>query len=301
MPEIPEIEATRAVLTKELVGKKVKTITITNGKLVARHKTAKDFRAKVEGRTIKSVSRLGRNLIIGLDDATHWVIDPGPVGLLLRAKGPKDTKPKHTQIVVAFQQGPDLRLIDPLAECEMFASERPSEGTAVKLNTFVDSLALNDEGRSIRRNVPELAPIGLDPIIDQFGWDRLGVVLQVAKGPVKEVLANQKLIAGFASTYIDEALFVAGVRADRPSDELSPIETRRLHRAFVEILGEATKLLGSTVEPENWTDPDGREGGYQSQLQIVGREGQRCTQCRDTVRALRTKSSVTFFCPTCQA
>lgn len=301
MPEIPEMEATRAVFMKELVGKKIKTVTVTNGKLVARHKTAKDFRAKVEGRTIKSVARLGRNLIVALDDATNWVIDPGPVGLLLRAKGPKDTKPKHTQIVVAFQQGPELRLIDPLAACEMFASERPTEGTTIKLNTFVDSLALNDEGRSIRRNVPELASIGLDPILDQFGWDRLGVVLQVAKAPVKDVLSNQKLIAGFSSTYIDEALFVAGVRAERSSDELTPIETRRLHRAFVEILGEATKLLGSTVEPENWTDPDGREGGYQSQLNVVGREGQRCVQCRDTVAAERTKTSVTFFCPTCQA
>ena len=49
MPEIPEIETTRVVLTKELVGKKIKAVAVTNGKLVPRHKTAKDFRARVEG------------------------------------------------------------------------------------------------------------------------------------------------------------------------------------------------------------------------------------------------------------
>ena len=45
MPELPEIEAIRVVLAKELVGKKIKSIAITNGKLVGRHKTAKEFRA----------------------------------------------------------------------------------------------------------------------------------------------------------------------------------------------------------------------------------------------------------------
>jgi formamidopyrimidine-DNA glycosylase len=301
MPEIPEIETTRAALTKELVGKKIKAVAVTNGKLVSRHKTAKDFRARVEGRTIKSFSRLGRNLIVALDDSGHWVIDPGPVGLLLRSKGPKDVKPKHTHVVVSFQQGPDLRLIDPLAACEMFASERPPEGTIVKVNVLVDRLALSDDGRAIRRVVPELATIGLDLLLDQFGWDRLGIVFEVAKRPVKEVLTNQKLIAGFSSTYIDEALFAAGVRAERSSEEVSQIETRRLHRALVEIVSEAVKVQGSTVEPENWTDPDGRPGGFQEFLQVVGREGERCTQCRETIRAERTKTGTTFFCPSCQA
>jgi formamidopyrimidine-DNA glycosylase len=35
---------------------------------VRRHKTAKDFRALIEGHTIKSAQRLGKNLIFALEN-----------------------------------------------------------------------------------------------------------------------------------------------------------------------------------------------------------------------------------------
>ena len=131
------------------------------------------------------MSRLGRNLLLAIDDAATLVIDPGPTGQLLRAKGPKDAKPKHTQAVFTFSQGPELRFVDPNATGEMYASLKPAEGEAVTLNKFVDRLALAEDGKVIRRAIPELGTVGLDPIIDQFGWDRLGIVLQVAKQPIR--------------------------------------------------------------------------------------------------------------------
>ena len=58
MPELPEVETVRTALAHDLVGKKVKLVTVNNGRLVRRHKSAKDFRALLEGRTIKDVERL---------------------------------------------------------------------------------------------------------------------------------------------------------------------------------------------------------------------------------------------------
>jgi formamidopyrimidine-DNA glycosylase len=54
MPELPEVETVRAALARDVVGKKIKTVTVTNGKLVKRHKTAKDFRTLLEGHTIRT-------------------------------------------------------------------------------------------------------------------------------------------------------------------------------------------------------------------------------------------------------
>jgi len=301
MPELPEVEVVRAVLAKELAGKKIKTVAITNGRTVGRHKTAKDFRAKVEGRAIKSVARLGRNLLISLDDTTTLVIDPGPTGQLLRAQGAKDAKPKHTQVVFTFTQGPELRLIDPNPTSEMYASERPTDGEVVKLNKFVDRLALSEEGKGIRRAIPELAPLGMDPVIDQFGWDRLGIVMQVAKEPVHTVLKDERFLAGLGDVYASESLFTAGIQGHRSSETLSSIETRRLHRALIEVLSEALKTGGATVAPENWVDPDGKGGNYQTQLQVFGREGEPCTQCRTPITRVETKEYLSFYCERCQA
>ena len=301
MPDVPEIEVIRAVLAKELVGKKIKSIAITNGKLVGRHKTAKEFRAHLEGHAIKSVSRLGRNLLLAVDDAATLVIDPGPTGQLLRAKGPKDAKPKHTQAVFTFSQGPELRFIDPTGTSEMYASLKPAEGESVTLNKFVDRLALAEDGKVIRRAIPELATVGLDPIIDQFGWDRLGIVLQVAKQPIQAVLKDQRLISGLGDVYAAEALFMAGVRENRSSETLTSVETRRLHRSLIEVLAEALKQGGTTTAPENWVDPDGKGGNYQAQLQVFDREGQPCTQCRTKIQRTETPQYLSFYCERCQA
>ena len=47
MPELPEIETIRGSLSRDLVGKKIKGAAVTSGKIVRRHKTAKDFRTAV--------------------------------------------------------------------------------------------------------------------------------------------------------------------------------------------------------------------------------------------------------------
>ena len=59
MPELPEVETLRQDLAKEVVGRKVKAVSVGNGRSVRRHPSAKHFRALLEGRSIKSVGRLG--------------------------------------------------------------------------------------------------------------------------------------------------------------------------------------------------------------------------------------------------
>lgn len=86
MPELAEVETVRVSLSRDLIGKKIRSASVTNGRAVRRHKTARDFRAMVEGHAIKSVQRLGKNLVLGLDNGTHLVIHLGMSGQLLRAK-----------------------------------------------------------------------------------------------------------------------------------------------------------------------------------------------------------------------
>ena len=129
MPELPEVETVRLSLSRDLIGKKVKSALVTNGRVVRRHKTARDFRVMVEGHSIRSIDRLGKNLIIGLDNSTHLIVHLGMSGQLLRAKSAKDLKPKHTHAVFTFAQGGELRYVDPRTFGELYVSTPPGEAT----------------------------------------------------------------------------------------------------------------------------------------------------------------------------
>ncbi len=300
MPELPEVETVRASLARDLIGKKIKSATVTNGRVVRRHKSAKDFRTLIEGRTVKSAERLGKYLVFALDNGHHLVVHLGMSGQLLRAKSPKIPKPKHTHVDFTLTPAGELRYVDPRTFGELFVSVPPEEGVTVEISKFA-RLAMGGDGLGVRRRVPELAHLGIDPLEDQIGWDRFAAILRSRTTPLKVVLTDQDIIAGLGNIYADEILFAAGLRYDRPADSLSTIEIRRLHRSMTEVLTEAIKYGGSTLADEQFVDPDGKPGTYQNYHQVYGREGQPCFQCRRLIERTVVRSRATFYCPNCQA
>ncbi len=171
MPELPEVETLRQDLAKEVVGKKIKAVAVSNGRSVRRHQSAKAFRAKLEGRTIRAVGRVGKYLLLVLDDGDTLVVHLGMSGQLLRVKSAKEHKPKHTHVVLTFTVGGELRYVDPRTFGEMFVStpdpsspppRSPAPGTA-------------GPDATARYHVPELSHLGFDPIEDMMSWDRLAV------------------------------------------------------------------------------------------------------------------------------
>lgn len=300
MPELPEVETVRASLSRELTGKKIKQVSVTNGKLTKRHASVKEFRALLEGQTIKSVQRLGKNLVFALDSGNHLVIHLGMSGQLLRARSVKDVKPKHTHVVFVFSHGGELRFVDPRMFGELYVSIAPADGVKVEVSPYA-RLAVGGDGVALRSKVPELAMLGIDPVEDVIGWDRLAAILRDRTTPLKALLTDQQVICGIGNIYADEILYTAGLRYDRPSGSLSTIEVRRLHRSIGEVLAEATKHGGSTLRDEQFVDPDGRPGGYQAFHHVYGREGEPCHRCRSPIKKLTVRGRATYFCENCQA
>src|ERR1039458_3282208 len=144
MPELPEVETIRRDLQGEVVGRKIKNVEVRNGRTVRRHPSAKHFRARLEGHTIKSINRAGKYLLLGLDDGQTLVVHLGMSGQLQRAKSAKEAKTPHTHAVITFTQGGQLRFVDPRTFGELFVSAAPEAGPAL----------------------PELAHLGFDPLED---------------------------------------------------------------------------------------------------------------------------------------
>src|SRR5665213_3636771 len=128
MPELPEVETIRRDLQGEIVGRKIKTVDVRNGRTVRRHPSAKHFRARLEGHTVKAIGRAGKYLLVTLDDGETLVIHLGMSGQLQRAKNVKEPKAPHTHAVITFTQGGQLRFVDPRTFGEMFVSGVAPDG-----------------------------------------------------------------------------------------------------------------------------------------------------------------------------
>jgi formamidopyrimidine-DNA glycosylase len=118
---------------------------------------------------------------------------------------------------------------------------------------------------------------------------------------MKQLLMDQKFISGLGNIYSDEVLFHAGLRYDRMSDALSSQEVRRLYRAIQEILQEAIKARGTTLEDEAYVDLFGKPGEYGEELKVYGREGLPCRRCRTPIETVKIQQRTSYFCPQCQS
>jgi formamidopyrimidine-DNA glycosylase len=112
---------------------------------------------------------------------------------------------------------------------------------------------------------------------------------------------DQKFISGLGNIYSDEVLFGAGLRYDRMSNTLSSQEVRRLYRSIQEVLQEAIKLRGTTLDDEAYLDLFGEPGTYQNELKVYGRAGLPCRRCRTPIQVVKISQRSSFFCPQCQS
>lgn len=277
MPELPEVETIRRELERDVVGKRVKAVEVTNNRSIRRHANRKQFTSRIEGTKVTSIERKGKFLLLKLDSADLVVVHLGMSGQLRRVPS-KEPMEKHTHVVITFTQGGQLRFVDPRTFGEMFVTS-PDELTDV---------------------FPELAELGIDPVEEPMSWVTFGQLLHTHKMKLKAFLMDQKIIAGIGNIYSDEILFAAGLRYDRMSDSLTTQEIRRLYRALVETLHDAIKYGGSTLSDEQYVDIEGKAGEYQDYHQVYDRERLACRRCRTPIVKAKFGGRSTYYCEQCQ-
>lgn len=278
MAELPEIETLRHDLEREFGGKRIKSVELTSMKAFARHQNRKQVTGRLEGAKVANVRRLGLLLIFKLDNDELLVIDAANGGYLSRNPA-KDPVEPHTQAVITFTQGPQLRAVDP------------SDGDLQMFVVAADQLA---------EEVPETAELGLDSVASPISWLSFADLVRRNKIKLKTLLTDPTILVGIGPVYSDEILWDAGLRADRYSDELSTQEMRRLNRSVVEIMHDAIKHRGTTLADGLWRDLAGKPGGYQEFINAYQRDGEACRRCRGTITKRKFGNRYTWNCEDCQ-
>ena len=279
--ELPEVEVMRRDLEKEVVGRRIKAVEVKPQKnamrAIRRHPKRKDFVDRLTGKKITKVDRKGKYVLLTLEGGDVLVVHFGMSGQFIRGTK-RQAPPQHTHVVLEFQQGGDLRFIDPRTFGELFVS------------------SADDLGK-----VKELAHIAIDPLEDTFTWPQFSDVLAQRKAKLKPLLMDQKFIAGLGNIYSDEVLWAAGLRFDRMSDTMSSQEVRRLYRGLQEVLQDSIRYRGTTLGDEAYVDLFGKPGEFQNELKVYGRRGLPCPRCRTPIEAVSLSGRNTYYCPQCQS
>lgn len=280
MPELPEIEILRRDLEKEIVGRRVKEVEVratkNSMKVIPRHGRRKELQDLLVGAKVERVERLGRSLLLELDNAHTMIVRLGPSGQLLKTSASGEVA-SHTHVVMSFTIGGQLRLIDPDVKAEIHVA--PTEGL---------------------EDLEELRGFAVDPFAAPVAWQVFSALLEEKKQPMRELLRDEAFVVGLGDLYADEILFAAGLRHDRPSHELSSQDVRRLYRSLMEVLQDAVKARGASYGEHPFVDLTGNPGMYQIEIKVYEREGESCRRCRHAIFRAELNGTATYFCPQCQ-
>jgi formamidopyrimidine-DNA glycosylase len=306
--ELPEVEVLRRDLEKDVVGRRVKSVDVRPQRnamrAIRRHAKRKDFADKIEGKKITKVDRRGKFLLVHLEGGEVLVVHFGMSGQFLRATK-RLTPTQHTHVVIEFTQGGDLRFVDPRTFGQMFVTKAEDGGKVKELDHIgPDALTFGEvfvAEPSDLDDMAEFAQLGMDPLEDTMPWQFFSQELSRRSTKLKSLLMDQRFVSGLGNIYSDEVLFAAGLKYDHMSGELSSQEVRRLYRAMREVLQDAIRFRGTTLEDEAYVDLFGKPGEFQNELKVYGRRGLPCRRCRTPIESMRFQGRTTYFCPKCQS
>ena len=269
MPELPEVESVRRSLIRSGVVDRTITGADIGWAKTVKHPSAEELAASVVGRTVEDVGRRAKYLLFPLtgEPAATLVAHLGMTGNLV-VQPREQPAHKMTRHVFALDDGRELRFVDGRKFGKLWLAADPG---AI------------------------LPPLGPEPLGEEFTTEWLADAFGRRNAPVKAMLLEQSIAAGMGNIYADEALFLSGIRPDRPSSELSADEVVRLRQGIIDCFNagfavydrardirwpEAPEPMGTWSHPRDAATP--------------------CPNCGGEMSSTRIRARGTWFCQTCQ-
>ncbi len=270
MPELPEVNALVEFLDREMAG------AVVAGVELGSFSVLKTFDPPVEslaGLTVTGVTRHGKFIDIDVD-GIHVVVHLAKAGWLRWSTKFSDPR-------IKMGNGPLA------ARLRIDRGDGPHEGFDVTEAGTRKGLAMY----VVRdpRDVPGIAALGPDPLVDGFELrPLLGRHMQI-----KRLIRDQKIIAGVGNAYSDEILHVAKLSPFALADTLGDDEIDRLGQALQQVLRDAVDQARGKPAAE-------LKDSKRTRMRVHGRAGEPCPECGDVVREVVYSGSSLQYCATCQ-
>lgn len=274
MPELPEVETIRRELATEISGRRIRHLKVVKPDILLGPRTPGAFRRRLQGVRIDEIDRRAKYLLFRLETRELMQVQLRMTGRFTLGHGPPDRREyRHIAASLELDDGRTL-FYDDVRRLGGFRILGAAEW---------------------KHQEQQLGPEPLEP---DFTGARLCAILTGRRAPVKNVLMDQRRIAGIGNIYASESLHQAGVDPLRPAGSLREAEIRRLHRSIRRILRRALDRAGTTLQ--DFRAVNGRSGSFQTLLRVYGREGEACTRCSRPIARVVQAGRSTFYCTGCQ-
>ncbi|MDE2041174.1 MAG: bifunctional DNA-formamidopyrimidine glycosylase/DNA-(apurinic or apyrimidinic site) lyase [Patescibacteria group bacterium] len=299
MPELPEVQTTVNGLRQRIIG-----LTISDAwsdydsQFFKGSETIKDpryfkhFKLEIIGRTVTSVDRRAKNILIRLSGGLTILVHMKMTGHLLfgtyrfagaRTKDPwipvepaslKDPFNRHVHFVLTFNTGKNLALSDV---------RRFAKVTAVNTDIIDESVHLHS--------------IGPEPLENDFTFKRFEARLDLrSDGKIKLVLLDQKILAGVGNIYSDESLWRAGINPLERVKNIPLAKRKLLFAAIRKTLARGIDLGGDSTS--DYRNVDGQKGLFHEKHSAYQQTGIKCAKpgCPGTIRRIVVGGRGTHYC-----
>ncbi|MEN6459789.1 MAG: bifunctional DNA-formamidopyrimidine glycosylase/DNA-(apurinic or apyrimidinic site) lyase [Syntrophomonas sp.] len=267
MPELPEVETIRSCLACHQ-GASIMKVEVKRPDIIRRA----DFEvAELNGLSIKEVKRRGKYLDLVLSSRGHLILHMGMSGRFYQVEEPGQIEAAHVHLVIYLSNEAVL----------VYQDARRFGGVWL-----------------IKDAHDFFIHLGVEPLSRAFNTDYMVNVLKGRKTAIKTLLLDQRLISGIGNIYADEALFMAGLLPDRPSNSLSRKETEALVKTIKKVLRQGIEQRGTTFR--DFRDGYNQMGGFQDHLKVYGRFREPCPTCGRPLERVRLGGRSTHYCGHCQ-
>ena len=273
MPEMPEVEIIRRYLDTQVAGKTIMNLDIRLPRMI-KWPDVEGFRALVTGRTIKSMNRRGKYLLMELDNDSKVVFHLRMTGRLVY-EPTGDTSDHHARVIFHLQDGASL----------VYGDTR----------TLGTIHGLKPQELGMLKGLAEMGP---EPLSAEFTTEYLYKTANQRKVAIKSFLLNQKYIGGIGNIYADEALFLARIHPLRPANSLTQAECSSLWESVNKVIAAGIADGGTTFR--DYQNGEGGNGSHQDHLYVYGRKGEQCRNCGAVIERITVGGRGTHFCPKCQ-
>lgn len=274
MPELPEVETTRRGLEPYLLGRRVLEAESRRPRMLRRQPRERDFSDRLRNRTVRSLGRRGKFILIEMAGDLIWVIHLGMSGRMeVRDRGEEEAP--HTNVVVRTA-AKEVRFVDP----------RTFGFTAVLTPREFDE--------------SPLVRLGPDALTELPKTPELAARLAGRQPAIKTLLLDQRLVAGLGNIYADEVLHRARVAPHRAGGSLHRSEVAAIRRSIRPVLEAGLRHGGTSLDDLAYLLPDGRAGEYTARLRAYGRAGLPCRRCGGEIRRSVINQRSSYWCPSCQ-
>ena len=267
MPELPDVVVYLEALERRILGRRLEGVRLASPFVL---RSVDPPVSALAGRRVLSLRRMGKRLVLGLEDDLFIVIHLMIAGRLRWAAAGAKAPGKIGLAAFDFEDG-------TLLLTEAGSKRRAS----LHLVAGESGLAAFERG-------------GLEPL-DAEEAEFVGR-LRLENHTLKRALTDPRLFSGIGNAYSDEILHRARLSPLRLTSRLSEEDAARLYHATRSVLAEWTERL----RRETGQGFPGKVTAFRDGMAVHGRFRQPCPVCGAPIQRIRYADNETNYCPVCQ-